>query len=242
MFNKLLIVLLLLSTSDAFAASPAVTFGCPGYDSSQSQECATHTGTDNYVDIYQRSSLESLSTESSVYANYSIAFFQPITSSLSYSFEVLSSSGTPSGFVPLLITASGYAEALGLNKAEANIATTLNMANPNVFRACAGKGCAVNAQTSFGGTFSASAAAGQEQTITLVSSVQMNGTIGNVKAVLDPYIQIDPTFAALHPGYYLNFSAGVTNVAAVPEPETYAMMILGLGVVARRVKQKLQRT
>jgi hypothetical protein len=52
---------------------------------------------------------------------------------------VLSSKGTPSGFVPLLIIASGTTEAFGFNKAEANIATTLNMANPNAFRACAGQ-------------------------------------------------------------------------------------------------------
>jgi hypothetical protein len=76
MFNKLLMILLLLSMSDAYAASPAVTFGCPGYDTSKSQECYTHSGNENYVDIYQRSSLESLSTKASVFANYSIAFFR----------------------------------------------------------------------------------------------------------------------------------------------------------------------
>jgi hypothetical protein len=70
----------------------------------------------------------------------------------------------------------------------------------------------------------------------------MNGAIGNVKAVLDPFIQINPTFALSHSDYYLHFSARINNVAAVPEPEIYALMILGLGVIARRVQQKHQRT
>jgi len=62
-------------------------------------------------------------------------------------------------------------------------------------------------------------------------------------AFIDPYFFIDPGFLAEHPGYSLSFS-GVGNepfhTAPVPEPETYAMLMAGLGILGaftRRGKQ-----
>ena len=62
---------------------------------------------------------------------------------------------------------------------------------------------------------------------------------GDSYATADPYIQIDPTWLAAHPGYAVAFSQGFTNGAApgVPEPAAWTMMLLGsgfLGAAARR--------
>ena len=46
-------------------------------------------------------------------------------------------------------------------------------------------------------------------------------------ASIDPTIAIDPTFLANNPEAELVFSPNVGNVSAVPEPSTWAMMILG---------------
>lgn len=67
-----------------------------------------------------------------------------------------------------------------------------------------------------------------------------SGTSSNGSAYIDPYIEIDPTWALANPGYSISVSPGVGNVASVPEAETYAMMLAGLGLVgfvARRRKQ-----
>jgi PEP-CTERM motif len=58
---------------------------------------------------------------------------------------------------------------------------------------------------------------------------------GLADAYVDPFIFVDPAFLADHPGYTVRVSAGVGNampVTSVPEPETYAMMLVGLGLLA----------
>ena len=67
---------------------------------------------------------------------------------------------------------------------------------------------------------------------------------GDSSAFADPFISIDPAFLLTHPGYSLVLAAGIGNAplapSAVPEPETYTMMLVGLGIlgfVARRRKQ-----
>jgi hypothetical protein len=62
-----------------------------------------------------------------------------------------------------------------------------------------------------------------------ISSIQ--GGISSASAYIDPYIYIDPTWALTHPGYSVSVSNGFGNTAAVPEAETYAMMLAGLGLV-----------
>jgi hypothetical protein len=63
---------------------------------------------------------------------------------------------------------------------------------------------------------------------------------GFAEAYADPYIFVDPAFLASHPGYAVEVSAGIGNgpaVSAVPEPETGAMMLFGIGllVASRRL-------
>jgi hypothetical protein len=60
---------------------------------------------------------------------------------------------------------------------------------------------------------------------------------GLADAYVDPYIFVDPAFLASNPGYSVRVSAGIGNaplVSTVPEPETYALMMLGLGLLASR--------
>lgn len=54
---------------------------------------------------------------------------------------------------------------------------------------------------------------------------------------IDPYLSIDPTYLKDHPTVALNVEQGVGNIAPVPEPETWALLLAGLGLmgsVARR--------
>ena len=61
---------------------------------------------------------------------------------------------------------------------------------------------------------------------------------GSFSAYGNSVVTIDKTFLAANPGYSLQFSPGVV---AVPEPATYAMMLVGLGMmgfIARRNSRK----
>jgi hypothetical protein len=56
-----------------------------------------------------------------------------------------------------------------------------------------------------------------------------------VDAYADPFIFVDPAFLASNPGYTVRTSDGIGNTAPVsvgPEPETYAMLLVGLGLLA----------
>ena len=58
---------------------------------------------------------------------------------------------------------------------------------------------------------------------------------------IDPYIEIDPIWALANPGYSISVSPGVGNIASVPEAETYAMMLAGLGLVGFMAKRRKQQ-
>jgi hypothetical protein len=64
---------------------------------------------------------------------------------------------------------------------------------------------------------------------------------GDWEASADPHLAIDPSFLAANPGYSLIFSPGVIPGPGVPEPSTWAMMVLGLGVVGWRLRSRFMR-
>lgn len=66
------------------------------------------------------------------------------------------------------------------------------------------------------------------------SSARSEFNIAESFAYMDPYFVISPEYLAFHPNTIMSFTAGVGNdnpLAPVPEPETYAMFIAGLGLV-----------
>ena len=50
---------------------------------------------------------------------------------------------------------------------------------------------------------------------------------------------IDPVWLARHPGFHLIFSNGVANqpAGAVPEPASWALMIIGFGLTGARARR-----
>ncbi len=71
--------------------------------------------------------------------------------------------------------------------------------------------------------------------VTIWSHVELWSSGGGgltFEAMIDPYIEIDPAFN-IGGEYSLAFSPGVGNsIGPVPEPETYAMMVAGLGLLS----------
>jgi hypothetical protein len=63
-----------------------------------------------------------------------------------------------------------------------------------------------------------------------VSSTIAGNSVESIGAFLDPIFSIDPSFLGAS-NYSIETSAGIGNVSAVPEPSTWAMMILGFGGV-----------
>ncbi len=112
---------------------------------------------------------------------------------------------------------------------------------------------------SFGSTVAYSAFAGIEGDLNLLGTATAiadcagaggisglggcGGAEATVNVFVDPYIFIDPVFLASHPGYSIFVSEGMSNdpaAVAVPEPETYTMLLTGLGAlgfITRRRKQ-----
>ena len=77
--------------------------------------------------------------------------------------------------------------------------------------------------------------------MTVYAVAQVGAGTDKQSASIDPFLSIDPTFLLNNPGISLEFSAGIVNVSPVPEPSTWAMMILGfagIGFMAYRRKSK----
>lgn len=84
---------------------------------------------------------------------------------------------------------------------------------------------------------------------TVIGSVQLFAGAGlnvafvpaSASAFIDPHLEIDAAFLAANPGATLTITAGVgndiTSVSAVPEPETYALMLAGLALVTFRARR-----
>ena len=82
--------------------------------------------------------------------------------------------------------------------------------------------------------------AGRVESVSLVirAGARLDGV---AHAFVDPILTIDPVFALSHPGYSVIVSAGIGNaapVAAVPEPETYALLLAGLAVTGWTARQR----
>jgi hypothetical protein len=63
------------------------------------------------------------------------------------------------------------------------------------------------------------------------TDVNFDGSLNTATATVDPVFSIDPSFLAENPGYSLQFSPGIGNglVSLVPEPDTWVLMLFGLG-------------
>ena len=105
------------------------------------------------------------------------------------------------------------------------------------------------------GTYNGSFTAGAGSTLTVSMFIDIvrlfpDRDLQAASGYLDPFFQIDPVFAAAHPGYSLAFDPGVGNgvpgaltVAPVPEPETLFLMVGGLGaLVLKRRRLKTERS
>ena len=72
-------------------------------------------------------------------------------------------------------------------------------------------------------------ATGLDQPPTMFDPVGVDDE-GNISASVDPIFEINPAFLAAHPGYSLEFSAGIASPpvsSTIPEPSTWAMLIVG---------------
>jgi hypothetical protein len=62
------------------------------------------------------------------------------------------------------------------------------------------------------------------------------GGSGHATVFLDPYFEIDPGFANAS-AYALQFSPGIEQSPPVPEPQTWAMLLAGLGLLAAAARR-----
>jgi hypothetical protein len=105
------------------------------------------------------------------------------------------------------------------------------------FYACAGSGAALASCSGQGSSFSGTQSYYLSTNTpydyqTIVTGYSTLGA-GSFSAGLDPMIGIDPTWAAENPGYSLLVSP---NVGAVPEPEGWAMMLVGFGAIGAAMR------
>lgn len=158
-----------------------------------------------------------------------------------YFFEVnYSGSGTASHFVPIFVTSSGSATASGSGNAGASFSIGGNLQAS----ASANQGYPA-LPTSFSGVKTFYAGTGQYQVDLYASADGTDGYSGSApgaaSAFVDPYFEIDPTFASQNPGYSLAFSDGIVNapsVSPVPEPTTPILLASGLAVLAFSRRKK----
>jgi hypothetical protein len=146
--------------------------------------------------------------------------------------------------VPVVIHAQGDTSFIGtgdVQRVSAQSSVTVNnvligsvCTQVNTGAGCGSVGTSFNVQkhmsvmsnTSIGVTILAGAAGGTGD----IAYHPGQSEIMSILAQADPFIYIDPTFA-LADQFSLVFSPGVGNVSAVPEPSTWAMLLLGFGGV-----------
>ena len=116
-----------------------------------------------------------------------------------------------------------------------------------VWTDCMGRSCSFE-QSSFNDTYffnvqpgTSSAVSGNPNVfeISLTSDVSTNSnmTSSYADAYADPTISIDPVYALAHPEISLSFSANIGQ--PMPEPGTWAMLLLGLAPILRRASRRV---
>ena len=111
---------------------------------------------------------------------------------------------------------------------------------------CLGYGCNQSNVIDVAGSFtqSLSLSANTLFKIELGAVANPNGAPGvsNANAAADPFIQIDPSFAAANPSVSVVVSPGISNVpvSTTPEPSALSLMVLSLGITwfAQRRSQR----
>jgi hypothetical protein len=180
--------------------------------------------------------------------------------------------------VPLLISGTAGADAAAVTGAVASSAGLISWAaNGKVVGelitqvTCIGVSCTANTATpgvpagdeSFGKgisienvPFTTTSLANNSTTPSYASyaEIEAGGTIndgtGSFSAFADPVIEIDPTWLATHPGYYLVFSSNVTppagtgtgpgtGTSTVPEPGTLLLALMGIAGVMLRPRRRV---
>ena len=87
-------------------------------------------------------------------------------------------------------------------------------------------------RTSF--QYAASVRGGSSFDIALVASTAIYDATGagtTADVSVDPLIAIDPVWLSSHPGYSIQTEAGFGNALPVPEPGSWATLLVGLGMV-----------
>ena len=105
---------------------------------------------------------------------------------------------------------------------------------------CDSWGSTVCGSGTFSGTVSAYAVSNSGYGVQLLIQSHMRGDSGAGSAMgyVDPYISVDPIWAASHPGFSIAVSDGIGNSAPVPEPAARLLMGLGLaGLASLRRRQ-----
>jgi hypothetical protein len=150
------------------------------------------------------------------------------TATLTYNLETLAiSSDNLATYLPVGMYSS--IQTRGLSSSSGSIQIT-DMFGNNIYD---------DSMSQYIGTTFLSLTVGQIYTVTLTATVTANRFGDAVFAQVDPFFYIvDPTQAQQ---FELDFSPGIQNVAPVPEPSTWAMMLpgfAGIGFMAYRRKSK----
>jgi hypothetical protein len=169
--------------------------------------------------------LQSISVMAQVMPNQFNVGTAAASGGVTYYVAVIQTGGTnsPTTPVPVIITGSYKEQTLGA------VGLTLTSGNGSSISIADSGG-----NNSYSGTINftpagtaANPIADNVIQVSLSASVMQTGA-GTAMASIDPFFSIDPAFAN---DYALAFSEGIGNVAAVPEPSTWAMMILGFAGV-----------